>query len=154
MTGCRFSIPQMVKVTLTLRDWKDNNGHTAEEIDMNYIKSFPFALCSFILLFSSLAFAQGTVQGVVKDNVGNGMEGVNVQVAASGETRTATTDKDGKYTIANIPAGVHTVTFEADRYVTIKRQITVPANGKVSADAAMNAEETVGVLQLQIKQPR
>lgn len=121
---------------------------------MNCIKSFPFALCSLILLFSSLAFAQGTVQGVVKDNVGNGMEGVNVQVAVSGATRIATTDKDGLYTIANIPPGVHTVTFEADRYVSIKKQITVPANGKVSVDAVMHAEETVGVLQLQIKQPR
>ena len=103
----------------------------------------PLVLLSSILLVASLAFAQSTVQGVVKDNVGNGMEGVNVQVTVSGSTRTVTTDKDGQFTIANIPPGVHTVTFEADRYVTITKQITVPSNGKVSVDAVMHAEETV-----------
>ena len=113
---------------------------------MRSFQSFFFAFCAFILLFSSPAFAEGTVQGVVKDNVGNGMEGVNVQIVVNGAARNATTDKDGRFTIANVPAGQYTVTFEADRYRTLKKQITVPASGKVSVDAAMSAEETVGVL--------
>lgn len=105
----------------------------------------PPALCGFLLLFASLAFAQSTIQGVVKDNVGNGMEDVNVQVIISGATRTVKTDGEGRFAIAGVPAGVGTITFEADRYVTIKRQVTVPANGNVSVDAVMNPEETVGV---------
>jgi len=109
----------------------------------------PAALCGLVLLSTSLAFAQSTIQGVVKDNVGNGMENVSVQVAFAGATRTATTDSDGRYAISGIPAGACTVTFEADRYVTIKRQVTAPANGSVSVDATMNAEETVGIRDLE-----
>ena len=105
----------------------------------------PIALCGFLLLFASLAFAQSTIQGVVKDNVGNGMEGVNVQVVVSGATRTAKTDSEGRFAIPAVPGGVCTITFEADRYVTIKRQVKVPASGTVSVDAVMNPEETVSV---------
>ena len=102
-------------------------------------------LFAFVLLCSPLAFAQSTIQGVVKDNVGNGMESVNVQMVVSGTTRTTKTDSEGRYSIAGVPAGACTITFEADRYVTIKRQITIPANGNVSVDVAMSPEETVGV---------
>ena len=105
----------------------------------------PVALSFFVLLSTSRAFAQSTIQGVVKDNVGNGMENVHVQIAFSGKTRTATTDSQGRYAISGIPAGACTITFEADRYVTVKRQVTAPANGSVSVDASMNAEETVSV---------
>src|SRR5579872_3415038 len=120
---------------------------SAQEIDM--ARYVPAALCGFVLLSTSLALAQSTIQGVVKDNVGNGMENVHVQIAFSGATRTATTDSEGRYAISDIPAGVCTITFEADRYVTIKRQVTAPANGSVSVDANMNAEETVGVRELE-----
>lgn len=103
-----------------------------------------------LAFFASVAFGQNTIQGVVKDNVGNGMENVNVRVAISGATRTVMTDSEGRYTIADVPAGAGTITFEADRYVTVQRQINVPANGKVSMDAVMNAEETVGVRLMQL----
>lgn len=109
----------------------------------------PAAFCSFVLMSASLVFAQSTIQGVVKDNVGNGMENVHVQVAFSGATRTASTDSEGRYSISGIPAGACTLTFEADRYVTIKRQIKAPASGSVSVDATMNAEETVGIRELE-----
>ncbi|HTS48082.1 MAG TPA: carboxypeptidase-like regulatory domain-containing protein [Bryobacteraceae bacterium] len=109
----------------------------------------PAALCGFVLLSCSLAWAQSTIQGVVKDNVGNGMENVHVQITFSGATRTATTDSEGRYAIPGVPAGICTVTFEADRYVTIKRQVTAPANGSVSVDANMSPEETVGVRELE-----
>ena len=108
-------------------------------------RRIPFVL-SLVLLFSSLALAQSTIQGVVKDNVGNGMEKVSVQVAIGSATRTAMTDSDGKYTLANVPAGAYTITFEADKYKTVKRPVTVPASGNVSVNAVMVAEETVGVL--------
>jgi hypothetical protein len=102
------------------------------------------------LVFSaSLAFGQNTIQGVVKDNVGNGMENVNVRVVISGATRTVMTDSEGRYALSGVPAGSGSITFEADRYVTVQKQINVPANGKVSVDAVMNAEETVGVLPAQ-----
>src|SRR5579863_6269829 len=101
-------------------------------------KHTPIPLCAFLLLFSSLLFAQSTIQGVVKDNVGNGMEDVTVQVAVSGTARTAKTDKDGHYAISNVPPGAYTITFEADKYAAVKKQVTVPANGTVSVDAAMN----------------
>lgn len=102
------------------------------------------ALFAFALLGSTTVFAQSTVQGTVKDNVGNGMENVSVQVVISGKTLSAKTDSEGRYTISGVPAGAAAITFEADRYVTIKRQVTIPANGNISVNAAMNAEETVG----------
>ena len=118
---------------------------SAQQMDMTrYVR---VALLGFLLLFASVAFAQSTIQGVVKDNVGNGMEDVNVQVVISGATRTAKTDNEGRFTIPAVPGGICTITFEADRYVTIKRQVTVPASGTVSVDAVMSPEETVGVRQ-------
>lgn len=113
----------------------------------------PAAFCG-LLWFASLAFAQSTIQGVVKDNAGNGMEDVTVQVVISGATRTAKTDSEGRFTLPAIPGGACTITFEADRYVTIKRQVTVPASGSVSVDAVMNAEETVGLRPLEPRQAR
>jgi Carboxypeptidase regulatory-like domain len=118
---------------------------SAQEMDMT--RYVPVALCGFLLLFASLALAQSTIQGVVKDNVGNGMQDVSVQVALSGATRSAKTDSDGRFAIAAVPGGVCTITFEADRYVTIKRQVKVPPSGTVSVDAVMSPEETVGVRQ-------
>lgn len=118
---------------------------SAQQMDMTrYVR---VALLGFLLLLASPAFAQSTIQGVVKDNVGNGMEDVNVQVVISGATRTAKTDNEGRFTIPAVPGGSCTITFEADRYVTIKRQVTVPASGTVSVDAVMSPEETVGVRQ-------
>lgn len=110
-------------------------------------KYSPIRLSAFLLMFCSLVFAQSTIQGVVKDNVGNGMEDVNVRVAISGSARMAKTDKDGHYAIADVPPGAYTITFEADRYVPINKQVTVPASGTVSVDTVMNPEETVGARQ-------
>jgi hypothetical protein len=118
-------------------------------INVTCTKYIPSVVCGVILLFSSLAFAQSTIQGVVKDNVGNGMEQVSVKVTNSAASRTAKTDSEGRYTIADLPPGVYTVSFEADKYVPVNRQVTVPANGKVLVDAAMKPEETVGVLQVE-----
>ena len=98
-----------------------------------------------LALCASFAFGQNPIQGVVKDNVGNGMENVNVRVVISGATHAVVTDSEGRYTISGVPAGAGTITFEADRYVTVQRQISVPQNGKICVDAVMNAEETVGV---------
>ncbi|HEX6896154.1 MAG TPA: carboxypeptidase-like regulatory domain-containing protein [Bryobacteraceae bacterium] len=112
---------------------------------MTFTRLIPYTVCTLILALSSAAFAQSTIQGVVKDNVGNGMEGVNVQVNVAGTNRTAKTDKDGRYSFANVPQGGYIVSFEVDRYAPVKKQVKVPENGKVSVDATMNPEETVSL---------
>ena len=120
---------------------------------MTLSRYIPFVICGLVALFSSLAFAQGSIQGVVKDNVGNGMESVQVELIVKGAPHTVMTDSEGRYTIANIPKGTYAISFEIDKYKTVKRQVDVPAQGSVAVNALMVPEETVGVIQLTPAQP-
>jgi hypothetical protein len=104
------------------------------------------------LLLPSVAAAQGTLTGTVKDGSGAILPGVTVEAASPALTeksRTVVSDGAGQYRIINLPPGTYTLTFTLPGFSTFKRDgielagsavLTIPAEMKVGA-----IEETVTV---------
>jgi hypothetical protein len=96
------------------------------------------------VLAASAAYGQGAIAGVVKDSTGGVLPGVTVEARSPAlieGARTAVTDSNGRYTIADLRPGVYTVTFTLAGFTTIKREgIELSA----SFTAPVNADLTVG----------
>jgi hypothetical protein len=114
---------------------------------LNYV----FAALTILALFSSMASAQSTISGVVRDTTGAVMTGVKVEAASDAlieRSRTVTTSGDGRYSIVDVRPGVYTMSFTLQGFSTVKQQVTVPANVSVPVDAEMkvgSVGETVEV---------
>lgn len=81
----------------------------------------------------------GTVSGVVKDSMGDPIEGVTV--TARGVDGSALTDAEGRYELKNVPAASVVITFTKTGYQTAN--VTVPASrfdsdGNATANATLN----------------
>jgi hypothetical protein len=105
-----------------------------------------------VLLLPSLAFAQATIAGVVRDTSAAVLPGVTVEASSSvliEKTRTAVTDGTGQYRITDLPPGSYTVTFTLTGFTVVKREsVTVSGSGviPINADLRVGAlEETITV---------
>src|SRR6267378_6811090 len=99
-----------------------------------------FALLAVLVVVPSLASAQSTISGVVRDTSGAVMPGVTVDAASEAlieRSRTVVTNGDGRYTIVDVRPGLYTMTFTLTGFSTVKQQVTVPANVSVPVDAEM-----------------
>src|SRR6266705_7045588 len=110
-----------------------------------------FAVLPMVVLFASLASAQSTISGQVRDSSGAVIAGVKVEAASEAlieRSRTETTNENGRYTIVDVRPGLYTITFSLPGFSTVKQEVTVPANVSVPVDAEMKVsalEETVTV---------
>ena len=99
-----------------------------------------FTLLAVLVLVPSLASAQSTISGVVRDTSGAVMPGVTVDAASEAlieRSRTVTTNGEGRYALVDLRPGSYTVTFAIDGFNTVKQQVEVPANVTVPVDADM-----------------
>src|SRR3989441_3001106 len=104
------------------------------------------AVLPIVVLFASLASAQSTLSGQVRDSSGAVMAGVQVEAASAAlieRSRTETTNENGRYTIVDVRPGLYTMTFTLQGFSTVKQEVTVPANVSVPVDAEMSVG-TVG----------
>ena len=104
-----------------------------------------FVVLAMMMLFASLASAQSTISGQVRDSSGAVMAGVKVEAASEAlieRSRTESTNENGRYTIVDLRPGLYTITFTLPGFSTVKQEITVPANVTVPVDAEM----TVGAV--------
>src|SRR5438093_5794218 len=121
-----------------------------EEKEMTKTK-FAAHIFAFLAVVPSLASAQSTISGVVRDTSGAVMPGVTVDAASEAlieRSRTVVTNGDGRYSIVDVRPGLYTMTFILPGFSTVKQQVTVPANVSVPVDAEMKVsalEETVTV---------
>jgi len=111
------------------------------------------ALTLLTLLLPTLAFAQATISGVVKDSSGAVLPGVTVEASSPAlieKSRATVTDGNGAYQIIQLQPGTYTVTFTLSGFSPYKREglelggnfvANVPAELKVGTLA-----ETVTVL--------
>src|SRR5437867_1366764 len=112
---------------------------------------FAAHIFAFLAVVPSLASAQSTISGVVRDTSGAVMPGVTVDAASEAlieRSRTVVTNGDGRYAIVDVRPGLYTMTFTLPGFSTVKQQVTVPANVSVPIDADMKVsalEETVTV---------
>jgi Carboxypeptidase regulatory-like domain len=110
----------------------------------------PFRLGSLVvavlLLFSTLARAQGSIAGVVKDSSGALLPGVTVEASSPAlieKTRTVVTDGTGQYKIIDLRPGTYTVSFTLTGFSTVKRE-GIEIAGSFAAN--VNADLAVGSL--------
>ena len=99
------------------------------------------------MLLSSAAYAQSAIVGVVKDTSGAAMPGVTVEAASDvliEKVKSAITDGDGTYRIADLRPGTYTVTFTLTGFKTFRRDgLQLPSE----FTATLNAELGVGALE-------
>src|SRR5215510_7390902 len=104
------------------------------------------------VLLPSLALAQGTLTGTIKDQSGGVMPGVTVEASSPAlieKVRTAVTDGAGQYKIVNLVPGVYSVTFSLTGFNTVKRdgiELTASFTATVNADLRVGElTETINV---------
>jgi hypothetical protein len=99
------------------------------------------------LLLSTAAYAQSAIVGVVKDTSGATMPGVTVEASSDvliEKVKSAITDSDGAYRIADLRPGEYTVNFTLPGFKTFRRDgVILPAE----FTATINAELGVGALE-------
>src|SRR5580765_8806007 len=99
------------------------------------------------LLLPSLAFAQGTLTGTVRDASGGVLPGVTVEASSPAlieKVRTALTDGAGQYRITILNPGTYSLTFRLSGFNVVKREgielsgtatLTIPVDMRVGAVA-------------------
>src|SRR5262252_542847 len=108
-----------------------------------------------VLTFSGSGFGQGvqtgSSRGVVKDAQGLMVPGVTVTATSPAlqGPRVAVTDTTGAFSMAALPAGDYTVTYELSGFTTVTRKIAVPVGSTVSESvtlAAAGIAESINVV--------
>ena len=104
------------------------------------------------VLLPSLAFAQGTLTGTVRDQSGGVLPGVTVEASSPAlieKVRTAVTDGAGQYRITGLNPGTYSLTFRLPGFNVVRREgielsgtatLTIPVDMRVGA-----LEETITV---------
>jgi hypothetical protein len=101
----------------------------------------------FCLAVPSLAHAQASITGTVRDSSGPVLPGVTVEVSSPAlieKVRSAVTDGAGRYRVVDLRPGTYTVTFTLPGFNTVRREgITLEG----SLTATVDGELGVGTLQ-------
>ena len=90
-------------------------------------------VAALAVLMPTIAFAQATITGTVKDTSGAVLPGVTVEVSSPAlieKTRSAVTDEQGRYTIIDLRPGIYSVTFSLSGFTTVPPAIRLPASPK------------------------
>jgi hypothetical protein len=104
-------------------------------------------LLAVLVLAPSVAFAQATITGVVKDTSGALLPGVTVEAASPTlieRVRSTVTDAAGQFRIVDLRNGSYSVTFSLPGFSTVKRDGIELSGAFV---AVINVELKVGTLQ-------
>lgn len=102
-----------------------------------------FLICS--LVFTTMAFAQQTVIGSVKDSKGKPVAGASVLVV--GTSRTATTSAEGAYSIEAVAE--ETLQFSAQGYQNVQRKVGLETTIDVVLALVSEDAKTVGALGIE-----
>jgi len=107
-------------------------------------------LCLVVL--PAAAYAQASITGIVKDTSGAVLPGVTVEASSPvliEKSRSATTDGDGRYTIADLRPGSYRVAFTLPGFKTVVREnLELQGTSVVTANADLaigTVEETITV---------
>jgi hypothetical protein len=105
-----------------------------------------------LLILPSLAYAQASITGQVKDASGAVLPGVTVEASSPAlieKARSVVSDGTGQYRIELLPPGAYTITFTLTGFNTVKRegvQLTGTFTATIDVELRLGAvEETVTV---------
>lgn len=96
----------------------------------------PLLSLGLLLGFAGSAVAQGIVSGKVTDQA-NGSALVGARVVVVGSSLTATTNAEGRYRIAGVPAGSHQVRASQIGYAAIAKTVTVADQSSATVDFSL-----------------
>ena len=109
-------------------------------------------IVALAVLLPTIAYAQATITGTVKDTSGAVLPGVTVEASSPAlieKVRTVVSDGTGQYRIVDLRPGTYTVTFTLTGFNTFKREgveLTGALTATINADMKVGAlEETVTV---------
>ena len=108
------------------------------------VKALGIFVC--LVLLPTLAFAQASITGVVKDSSGAILPGVTVEVASPAlieKTRSVVSDGTGQYRVVNLLSGTYEITFTLTGFSTVKRAGIELSGAFV---ATINADMKVGAV--------
>src|SRR5215831_11240346 len=116
-------------------------------------RSAAVTLVGILVAFTpTLARAQATLAGVVRDASEAVLPGVTVEVSSPvliEKVRTATTDGTGQYRLTQLPPGTYSMTVTLTGFTTVKREgIEVTGSGVIPINVALRVgavAETVTV---------
>jgi hypothetical protein len=97
-----------------------------------------------LFVLPSVAYAQASISGTVKDTSGAVLPGVTVEASSPAlieKSRSVVTDSSGQYRVVDLRPGSYAVTFTLTGFSTVKREDVVLAG---SFTATVNAELKVG----------
>ena len=110
------------------------------------LKASLLATALFVLV-PSIAHAQSSFTGVVKDTSGAVLPGVTVEAASPAlieKTRSVITDESGGYRLVDLRPGIYTITFSLEGFSTVKRDaVELPSNFTMT----INSDLKVGSLE-------
>src|SRR5258707_12386760 len=113
---------------------------------MRRLPGFVFLL-GYLVLLPTLAHAQATLTGVVRDPSDAVLPGVTVEASSPSlieKVRTAITDGSGQYRITELTPGMYTLTFSLTGFSTVKREgISVTGSGVIT----INGDMRVGAVE-------
>ena len=110
------------------------------------------AALGLTLLLGAPAFAQSTtaISGTVRDEQDAAVPGVSVALrqSSSGLERQATTDGMGRYEIANLPVGVHDLTFSLPGFAVLQRRVHAATSARVELDVRLDLAALTDAIQV------
>src|SRR5258707_1124712 len=83
-----------------------------------------FAALAFVLA-PTMAFAQASIHGVVKDSSGAVLPGVTVEASSPAlieKVRSAVTDGNGQYDVLDLRPGTYSITYSLTGFTTVRRE--------------------------------
>jgi hypothetical protein len=108
---------------------------------------FGAAMLVVFVLCPSVALAQATLTGTVRDASGAVLPGVSVEAASPAlieKTKSAVTDNTGQYRIVDLRSGTYSLTFTLAGFNVVKRENITLSGSQV---LTIGAELTLGALQ-------
>src|SRR5687768_7227114 len=125
---------------------------TCARMKSNRIPRAGWLAALLVALMPSLAHAQSTLAGVVKDASGAVLPGVTVEASSPAlieKTRSTVTDGNGQYQIVDLRPGSYELKFSIQGFATIERKdVQVSGSGVVAINADMrvsSVQETIVV---------
>lgn len=105
------------------------------------------ALALFVLAAATpAAFQAGTATAkpgslaiTVAGENGVPLSGANVRVSGASTERVGTSGADGIVTLVNLPVGTHRARITRDGYVTLEKEVTIRAGGRLTTEAVLTA---------------
>jgi hypothetical protein len=105
-----------------------------------------------VVSLPTLAHAQSSVAGIIRDASGAVLPGVTIEAASPAlieKARSTTTDGSGQYRIADLPPGTYVLTFSLSGFTTVKREgLAISGSGVVPINVDLrvgNLSETITV---------